>query len=203
MCIRTGYSFKTAVGHLREVTSRLTELGWSAAPIADRGGTFGHVPWLKACSELRPVWGVELAVSEDYGSKKPSVDYWVFLARDRVADLNQLIQRATTTQMKEPVLTYRDAMDAPGVIKIAQEFTVPAHVDFSAPDLYMGLTPATPSGLYRAARDAGARFLAMPRNCYPRAADREFFRIILGRHQPSTQPYPMHITHDQELAERH
>jgi len=36
MRIRSGYSFKIAVGNLAEVASRIKEIGWQKAPITDR-----------------------------------------------------------------------------------------------------------------------------------------------------------------------
>jgi DNA polymerase III alpha subunit len=201
--IKTGYSFRTAIGHLSNVTSRLSELKWSAAPIADRGSTFGHVSWSKACREanLRPVYGVEIGVTAEPYAKRPSMDHWVFLAKHRMEDLNALISYATDVDGREPFITYDVAMDADGVIKIAQEFSMPAMIDFDIADLYVGLTPATPRGLYRAARDAGAIFLAMPRNFYPREEDQELYRIMLGRYRANTQTYPMHIVSDAELLD--
>ena len=199
--IKTGYSFRTAIGHLPNVTSRLKELGWDAAPIADRGNTFGHVSWSRACkdAELRPVYGVEIGVTAEPYAKKPAMDHWVFLAKERLVDLNNLIVEATDVEGKEPLITYDTALSAPGVIKIAQEASVSAMIDYDAPDLFVALSPATSLGLYREARDAGARFLAMPRNFYPREEDQELYRIMLGRFRANTQTYPMHITSDEEI----
>ena len=64
MRIRTGYSFRAAVGHLPEVMSRIKETGLGAAPISDRMSTFGFTKWTKLAKKegLRPIYGVELAV---------------------------------------------------------------------------------------------------------------------------------------------
>ena len=67
--IRTGHSFKLCVGHLSEVVSRIKEIGWRAAPIADRTSTYGFVAFdrLARAAGLRPVFGVELGVIEKLG----------------------------------------------------------------------------------------------------------------------------------------
>jgi DNA polymerase III alpha subunit len=169
--------------------------------VADRGSTFAHVPWRRACeaAEVRPVYGVELAVSDNPEVKKPSVDHWVFLAKTSLGDLNRLIGTATLGSVKEPTLRYEQACAAEGVVKIAHEHVDLSCVDLSLPDLYVALTPATSSGLYRAAKARGARFLAMPRNYYPRATDRELYRVMLGRYSSFTHTYPQHIVSDDEL----
>jgi DNA polymerase III alpha subunit len=194
--IKTGFSFRQAVGHLPDVVSRLVELGYTEAPIADATSTFGFVPWLKETKDkLRPVWGVELRVTTRPFERRRDEDSWVFLAKRDVADLNRLVAMAT---LRNAVLTYDEAMHAEGVVKIAQEYCMVDFVD-PVPDLYLGLTPATPVGLYRAALKAGLPMLAMPRNAYPRAADKEFYRVVLGKFFSSTQTYPQHVVSDQEL----
>jgi DNA polymerase III alpha subunit len=181
---------------------RLAEIEWPAAPIADRSSTFGFVNWTKACkvAGLRPVYGVELAVSNNWGEKKPRIDYWVFLAKHRLADLHQLIKTATArAASKFPVLTYQEALDAQGVIRIAQEHCDFTCCDFDVADMYMGITPATPSALLREARSRGVWTIAHPRNVYPRSEDLELYRVMLGRYFASTQTYPQHIVSDNEL----
>jgi DNA polymerase III alpha subunit len=120
---RTGYSFRTAIGHIDEVISRLSEIGATCAPISDRCSTFGFTRWTKACKKenLRPVYGVELAVVPEFGAAKPIVDYCRFIAIDSIAPLNELIGIATANPDKEPSLLYKEAIEAPGLIKIFGE----------------------------------------------------------------------------------
>jgi DNA polymerase III alpha subunit len=180
----------------------LSELGWPAAPIADRSSTFGFVPWTKACKDanLRPVYGVELGVSANWGEKRPRIDNWVFLAKRSLSDLHALVKTATSaSNSKLPVLSYDEAMAAEGVFKIAQEHVDLDYADFDVADVFMGITPATPLATIKAARARGAWFVAHPRNVYPRTEDMELYRVMLGRYFASTQTYPQHITSDEEL----
>src|SRR5581483_6802721 len=117
--IRTGYSFRRAFGHLGDVHKRLIECEYPAAPIADSCNTFGWVKWNKLCTKanIKPVFGVEIAVTAEMGASKPTIDYWTFLAIDSIRPINELIAKATLAPMKEPMLTYDEAMEAEGVVK--------------------------------------------------------------------------------------
>jgi DNA polymerase III alpha subunit len=191
------------VGHVSTVVQRLKELSWPAAPIADRASTFGFVNWTKACKVegLRPVYGVELAVSNNWGEKKPRIDHFTFLAKDSLTDLHRLVRIATSAASKQPMLSYDQAMAATGVVTIAHEHCDVNAIDFELEDVYMGITPATPIATARAAKQRGAWFVACPRNVYPVVEDLELYRVMLGRYFASTQTYPQHIVTDDELRE--
>src|SRR5215471_10237417 len=178
--IKTGFSFNTAVGSLEDVTSRLKEIGWTDAPMVDRGGTHGFVRWTKACkaAELRPVYGVELAVSPDPSESQPATDHMMFLARDSLRPLNDLISEATSVSRGEPMITYAQA-EAAGLTVITGERAIVEKVDWDV--VLFGLSPATPKYQWSRAKALGARAAAVPRNLYPRKDDLEFFRITLGR----------------------
>jgi DNA-directed DNA polymerase III PolC len=201
--IRSGYSFRRAFGHLEDVHKRVIECGYSAAPLADTCTTFGFVKWDKLCKKtnIKPVFGAEIAVAEDL-SEKPALDYWTFLAIDSIRPLNEIIEKATRRlvgKSKEPVLTYDQVMDAKGVFKIAghaarlNQFSV-------SDDLFIGLSPAVSKGFYNAARKAGHQFIARSDNFYPREEDLELYRVALG-FRSSTQTYPQHILTDEEWRE--
>jgi DNA polymerase III alpha subunit len=184
-----------------DVIARVKEVGWTTAPIADRTSTFAFVNWTRACREagLRPVYGVELAVVKAIGPRA-SPDFWTFLAKDRLRPLHDLIWQATNQGGRDACLTYDQALSAPGVFKVAGERL---RVDCLPPamglpgDFYVGLRPSTPAGLFRAARRAGIPFLAALDNYYPRAGDRETYRVMLGE-RASIQTYPQHVLSDDE-----
>lgn len=196
MRIRTGYSFKTAVGHAEEVADRVVELGWGVAPISDRMSTFGFATWTKLAADrkVRPVYGVELPVVAELGEKRPTVDWWTFFAKDSLRTLHEAVGKATS----EPVgLLYEEALEL-DLIKITGERTLLDRIRGRLPaDLYFGLSPSTPRGLYETARRRRMRFIATSDNVYPRRDDREFYRVGLGM-RASTQSYPQHILDDEE-----
>lgn len=193
MRIRTGYSFKTAYGHLKDVKARLTELGWTRFPISDRNSTFAFNRWSKM--NAAPAFGVELSVTTRYYEKQSSTDWWTFFATDSLADLNALISQATLAPDKEPALLYDYALKAKGVIKIVGEW---ANLDMIPPktkDLYIALSPAMPKQLYTEAKARGYKFIASSDNYYPTLADRETYRVALGK-RSGTQTYPTFILDD-------
>lgn len=197
--IRTGYSFRAAVGHLDDVIKRLQEIKWRVAPIADRCSTFGFTRWSKACrkADLRPIYGVELAVTPRLGERLPTLDHWTFLAIDDIAALHELIALATGNPGREPSITYRQALAAPGVIRITGERCLLDELGDKPTKTYVGLSPATPKGLYKAAVKEKLPMVAMSNNFYPQETDREFYRITLGKWS-SAQSYPQHILGDEE-----
>lgn len=204
MRVRTGYSFRTAVGFLDEVNERLRELGWGAAPITDRASTFGFARWNSVCSEhgVRPVFGVELGVVAVLGEARPTLDYWTFVAQDDLRPLHDLIRMATQPErgLREPKLDYREVRSVPGLIKISGERARWDHFD-PAEDIWVGVSPAMSLGGLRAAREAGhTQFVAQSDNNYTRADDKELYRVALGQ-RAFTQTYPQHLLSDEEWAQ--
>lgn len=196
MRIRTGYSFRTAFGHLHQVMAALKAQGAKVAPISDRMSTFGFNRWTKLCkkNDMRPVYGVELAVVATLGEKKPTIDYWTFWATTDLVELHAAIGQATENPGKEPSLTIAQAMSYKTLIKVAGERVQMAALEpyKKRKDLWLSLSPSTPLGLVRKARKAGYHFVAQCDNYYPTEADKESYRVALG-FKANTQTYPMHI----------
>lgn len=198
MRLRTGYSFRAAAGMIEDCLSRIQECDWPVAPITDRASTFGWVKWEKAAkgAGLRPVFGVELAVVDSTEEKKPTTDFWTFLAIDSVAPINRLVELATQQFRYQPLLTYADAMAAEGVIRVCGHR---AKLDaFEADErTFYGLSPAAAKGHVRRALDKGLRIVATSENVFPRAEDQGFYEVLCGR-GASTQTYDQHIQTDEE-----
>lgn len=195
--IRTGYSFHTAFGHIEDVQKRLLAINATFAPITDRNSTFGFNKWTKLAKKngLRPVYGVELAVTPSLGARKPILDYWTFIAKDSLVPLHELIATATANPGKEPSLTYQQALKA-DVFKIAGERLLIDHVQ-DQDDFFLGLSPAVPRGLLNRAIQKGIKLAACSDNYYPTKDDKELYRVALGR-RANTQTYPMHILSNEE-----
>lgn len=194
MRIRTGYSFRTAVGMIEDVMKRVQEVDYYGyAPISDRASTFGFNRWNKLAkkSGLKPVFGVELAVTPSLNAKKPVVDYWTFFAEDDVRFINELVQTATSQFRYEPLLSYDQACAARGVIKITGNRTLFEHVAPQS-DLFVALSPSASRGFIREAADRGFSFVASSDNKYSLVEDKNFYDILVGR-DASTQTYAQHI----------
>lgn len=201
MRIRSGYSFKFAYGHLKDVASRLKEISWEHFPITDRASTFAFNRWTKLVE--KPIYGVELACTPSLDDKF-SMDNWTFVAIDNLVDLHNLIDMSTWHTGKDPALLYKQVVAAKGVIKIMGEGTQLDRLkEFwdkplnKLPHTYMALSPGMPRGLYKEAKKLGLKFIACFDNHYPRQEDKETYRIALGR-RSNTQTYPLYILSDDE-----
>lgn len=200
MKIRTGYSFKTAAGFIEEVVSRLKELGYTDAPIADRASTFGFVRWTKACKAagLRPVYGVELAVTDSLNAKRPVVDHWTFYALKELEPLHALLELATSQFRYEPLLSYEQAMAASGVIRITGHRPLFDHFK-PEKNTFVALAPSTSRGVVAEALKRKHKFIATSDNKYPRIDDHQFYELVVGRNA-NTQTYLQHIVDLNEWA---
>ena len=194
--LRTGYSFRAAAGQIGDVMERLQETGAKFAPITDRASTFGWVRWDRAAraAGLRPVFGVELAVTNSISAKKPAADHWTFIAQRSITPINEMVAMATRQFRYQPLLTYEQAQAVEGVTVIAGHRTLIDHV--TGP-VFFGLGPSTSRGYYRRATEAGMLPVAVSDNRYPRAQDRGFYEVVTGRNAES-QSYPQHILNEVE-----
>lgn len=201
MRLRTGYSFRAAVGELDACLARILECGWPVAPITDRASTFAWSKWDQMARKagLRPVFGVELAVAQDINAKKPIVDYWVFLAERSVEAVNRLVARATEQFRYQPLLSYADAMEAEGVIRVCGHRAVlgalPGAGDGGGP--FYGLGPASARGHTARGLQRRLECVATSNNFFPRREDLGFYEVVCGR-EASTQTYDQHIQTDDE-----
>ena len=158
--IRTGYSFRAAVGKIDKVMDRLIQCGYKSAPITDRASTFGFVRWSKLAEEkgLKPVFGIELAVTPDIKEKRPTVDYWTFIAKDDIKYINELFELATTQFQYQPLLTYEQALNAPGLFKIIGYKSDISKIE-PAEDVFVGLGPSTMKGYLKQVNEKGLNLI--------------------------------------------
>lgn len=198
MRIRTGYSFRVAAGMIDDCFAKVKGLGWQCAPITDRASTFGWVRWNKMCkkADLKPIFGIELAVARDVFAKKPTVDYWTFLAIDDLSCVNELLKIATTQFRYEPLLSYEQASNAKGVIKIVGARSL---LDDFAPadDLFIALSPSVSKGYVNEALKKGFKFVASSDNKFVSEKDEGFYEVLCGR-GASTQTYSQWILTEDE-----
>jgi DNA-directed DNA polymerase III PolC len=196
--IRSGYSFRVAYGHIKDVASRLKEIGLTRSPLTDRDNTFSFAKW-SALVE-KPIYGCELAVVPALGEKQPHVDFFTFLAIENLKPLHELILTATGNPGKFPMLLYSQVNEASGLIKIAGERVMLEHLNTKDKNTFMALSPSLSKGIYTDARKRKVKFIAASDNSYPRAEDKETYRVALGK-RSNTQSYPLHILSDDEWNE--
>lgn len=195
---RTGYSFRVAVGVLPEVMARIVAAGRTVGVITDTANSFGWVPWRKACKQvgLRPVYGVEIAVSPSIEAKKPVWDRWTFLAKDSIRPINELISRATAQFRYQPLLSIEQTKTINGAFKIVGHRT-----DLNAiePDenTFVALAPSASPAYLRQALARGFRLIAADDNYYPCQEDEPFYQVLIGR-GASSQTYKRFILSDDE-----
>lgn len=202
MRIRSGYSFNTAYGHLPAVFKRAVFNG--VAPLTDRASTFGWSAWAKLAktNDVRPVFGLELAVSANpFAKKDRDIDYWTFVAKTDLKPLNELLRLATANSKGEPVLSYRQALEVDGVFKIASGNGPINEVQWfaKADDVFIAMSPSLSTYAYKAYREIGTKFVLSNDNKYPNPEDAELYALAIGRNA-SMQTYPQHIMDPVELS---
>jgi hypothetical protein len=201
MRIRSEYSSRLAYGKLQDVHNRVLQLDWPAAPISDRLSTFGFAIWQELCDEvkIKPVFGVELGVSAQLGQKRPAISYMTFFAIEKLRAINELVFKATSKSGQYWSLTYEEALNATGVLKITDHRVSLGNLredEF----LYISLSPSTPIGLFREAKEKGFKFIATSDNVFPYMEDKLIYHTLFYR-DAETAPYPQYILTDEEWRE--
>lgn len=196
--LRSGYSFKEAAGNLDDIIARLKEIGSESAPIADAYNTFSFVKWRKEATNagLKPVFGVRLPVTVAIQAKKPVYTDFVFIAKDSIEPLNRLVELAYSQFRYRPNLTYKQMLEAEGVIKLSGH---KAQFDLMEPqdDLYIGLSVATTKGFINRALTGGYKLMALQENRFPFKTDQPLYEMVCGRFA-SSQSYAQHILSQDE-----
>jgi len=198
--VRTGYSFRSAVGSIGEAIEAFKAADATKAAIADTSSSYGFVRWKKAClaANLQPIYGVELAVSPDIHAKKVTTDYWSFFAVDDLEPLNQLVSTATSQFRYNPLITYEQAIDNP-LIKVVGHRALLDRIESWAEDaelsrLWFGLSPAVSTGYFRSVQRTkfADRWVATSTNRYITEDQFGLYETICGRNA-NTQTYPQHF----------
>ncbi len=195
--IRTGYSFRAAVGSLEDVMARLIEVKAPFSPITDRASTFGFCRWVELSKKhnLKPLLGVEIGVTRSLHEKKPVVDYWTFFARQDIAEVNRLLTLATSQFRYEPLINYEQALSFNG-FKITGYKAQFDQFESSA-DLFVALSPSCSKGFINEAIQQGHSLIAASDNKYPTIDDLALYEVVCGRNA-STQTYAQHILSEDE-----
>lgn len=195
--LRTCYSFKQAAGNIEDYISRIKECGWTNAPIIDTASTFGFVVWQDACKKngLKPVYGLELSVTDMIGRKKPIVDSFQFIAIDSVVPLFKLLQLATNQFRYQPMLTYDQVNQINGVNIITGYKT---QLDKLTPrdNVFVGLSVASTRAFIDRSLSLGFKLAARQENRYPGIDDSPVYTLVC---RADHQTYAQHVISDEEF----
>jgi DNA polymerase-3 subunit alpha len=198
--IRTGYSFRQAVGRINDVIARIQVMGLTHAPITDTASTFGFTKWRDSCSRvgIPPVYGVELAVTPSIHEKKPSFDFWTFIAKDSLVPINELVSIATQQFRYQPLLTIEQATERDDVWIIMGHRSQTESIT-PKQNLFFGVGPALTKGQFNRAMKSGHRPVAVSDNRYTSEGEQGFYETVCGRGS-STQSYSQWIMSDDEWS---
>lgn len=198
MTFKTSYSFRQAVGLPKDIVPILKELNFEYAPIADISSTFAWYDWKDECEKvgLKPVFGVSLFVTDNLLAKKPKTDLWTFYAIDNIESVTKLVRLATSQFRYTSLLTYEQALEAEGVIKITGSRT---QKEFMRPvdNLYISVSPSTPYGLLNQFSGEEYKYIQFQSNVFPTNED-EYWAETSGGRFFSNQTYDQHILTDKE-----
>lgn len=191
---RSGFSFRAAAGKIENVLDRLQAIGMEYAPITDRASTFAFYRWKKAAEArgMKPCFGVELAVTTSINAKKPSVDWFTFIAQDSVEPINELVTLATTQFRYQPLLTLEQALEARHKCSVMTGHR--PQLDWERPieGVHVMLGPSTSRAIAKRALENGWAFAASSDNRFPTATDKGFYEVLTGRNA-ETQTYAQWI----------
>lgn len=201
--VRSGYSFRRAVGALDDLMKIIKADGWSHAPLTDTASSYGWMKWHKLCLEnnIKPVFGVELAVSPDILEKRPVYDYWIFYPRGGdLSVMNDLIALATEQFRYQPLLTIQQALETPCWSIIGRQTPIDKLPPKLPPETFAALAPSISAGYHRALTERGVRWVAASDNQYPDPDDQGLYEVICGRNA-ETNTWPQYLMPNKEWRE--
>lgn len=194
--VRTEYTYGETYAPVKMTVQHLSELGCKAAAITDRHGTWGHVPWHKACraAGIQPMLGVELFVTN---SDEQHAMAFVAANQNGLKELYTAVSKAHHQQIamrkgKAPRLFLDDVRDmSSDIIKLAgdirdEEFLVEigAMLDISPASVIMQHVKR------RIAKERNLRSVLCCDNSYIKESDKPLLEIMAPR---SLKPTPQHL----------
>lgn len=197
MRTRSGYSFRTAYGFLDDVLDRIeTEY----APLTDRASAYGFNRWRKLCikKNRKPIFGVELAVTDSPNAKKMNLNYVTLIATESLAPVNAALELAFSKFRFEPLLTYSDLNNLDKSVKVILGRRIDAGLLDKERDWYFAEGPSQIPAMKRMANELGWKPIASSDNMYPAPEDRHAYAVCMGR-DANTQTWDQHILRDDEL----
>lgn len=197
MIIRSGFSFRTAYGFIEDVMARIET---PYAPLTDRASAYGWNQWRKLCekSGKKPIYGVELAVTDSPNAKVMNLNYVTLIATTSLGPVNRALELAYSKFRYEPLLTYNDLNSLDDSVKVILGRRINPDMLTQDRQWYYAKGPSTIPFMDKSAAQRGWKPVASSDNLYPAPEDRHAFQLLLGR-QSSTQTWSQHILSDSEL----
>lgn len=198
MRIRTGYSFRTAYGFVEEAFARIST---EYAPITDRASVYGFRRWKDLCDKhgKKPIYGVELAVTDSPNAKTLNRHYVTLIATTEIAPINRAVELAFSRFRYEPLLTYSDLNKIDHSVAVILGRTIDQDKLDEDREWWLADSPSTPKRMRMIALEKGWKLIASSDNYYPAPEDKYAFQLALGR-DANTQSWPQHILGpDEEL----
>lgn len=200
---RSEYSFRHSVGKLSE----LPQHSKGAMALTDRASCFGHFKWKEACGDIKPIYGVELAVVPDVSLEgKQATCYTTFLAmNDRgLQDIYSLVELATANFYYEPRL---DLQGIESCNRGHEDFITlfgensDRVIDFHEAEssIYCGQL-WSPNALFKdlqGAEEAKMVLLACSDPFYPTPEDKSIYEGVLGSYRDSRRAIRHYVGEDE------
>lgn len=197
MRIRSGYSFRTAYGFLSDVLDRIET---DYAPLTDRASAYGFNRWSQLCKKAnkRPIFGVELAVTDSPNAKKMNLNHVTLVATSSLSPVNSALELAFSRFRYEPLLTYNDLNALDKSVKVILGRRINAELLDKERDWYVAEGPSQIPMMKRMGMELGWKPIASSDNMYPAPEDRHTYSIAMGR-DANTQTWAQHILSEAEL----
>ena len=202
--VRTQYSFSRAIGDIDDtldvILDRVGKGGY--APITDFASSYGWVKWREGCEKrgLKPVFGVELGVTEDLDRDKPIVDDWLFLPTDNITDLCTLITLAMQENKDKPLISYEQVAGFDSIIKVMGHRTQLQNLP-DMKNLCVALSPAVTLGYKRRVDERKLPWVFAGENRFLVPEDKELYMVSAGW-RSFIQSYPQHLLSVDEWRKR-
>ena len=192
LALRTEFSFKKCYGFIKDIVHHSNDF---AIGVADDSNTFAHLGHHKACKTegVKAILGVRLMVIDKPIEKtKLFGPVYIFLAKNQsgLSELYQVVKVAHDQFYYHPRLFQSNLKQiSSNIIIIAPTFNTTDRID------YIGIDQTTPAVI---ARWASIPKVAICKNWYPNADDREVYQVHTGRRKMEAQTFPQHIMSEEE-----
>lgn len=199
MRIRSGYSFRTAYGFLKDMIPCIET---PFAPLTDRGSCYGFNQWRKLCAKAgkKAIYGLEVGVAPALGQRPET--FVTLIALDNISKVNEAFKRSTSGGRDDSLLTYEELNEMARQNDASMAIILGEGADPSALDPALrwryAMGPSTSIMTLEKARANAWEPIACSDNVFPEPDDGAAFAIALGR-DASFQTWPQHILTEDHL----